>query len=224
MPANTTIPARVAQDEIRDVYARVAPVYDVWARLTETRARRRCLELARVRDGEDVLEVAVGTGLAFAEIVRANPSGVTEGIDLTEAMLARAEVKVAELPGRHRLQVGDARRLPFADVSFDLIVNNYMFDLLPEQDFAPVLHEFRRVLRPGGRIALVNLAEPERIASRLWTAIYRINPKWMGGCRPVALAEHLDRAGFVGVTRETLTQLTFPSEILTAQRARNDGD
>src|SRR5437868_4592101 len=91
--------ARIPQEAIPSVYARVAWIYDVWAALTETRARRACLVRAAVRDGETVLEVAVGTGLAFRELVCANPSGRTEGIDLTEAMLARALRKVEGLPG-----------------------------------------------------------------------------------------------------------------------------
>jgi ubiquinone/menaquinone biosynthesis C-methylase UbiE len=94
-----------------------------------------------------------------------------------------------------------------------------MFDLLPEPDFSPVLAEFHRVLRPGGRVVIVNLGEPQHAASRVWTLIYAINPKWLGGCRPVTLAPYLEAAGFTDVTRETLSQLTFPSEILTARKA-----
>jgi ubiquinone/menaquinone biosynthesis C-methylase UbiE len=65
------------------------------AYLTESKARDRCLEIAAIQDGESVLEVAVGTGLAFERILKANPSGRNEGIDLTEAMLNRAEKRAA---------------------------------------------------------------------------------------------------------------------------------
>ena len=209
--------ARVPQAEITGVYDRVAWIYDVWAALTESRARRTCLSRAAVRDGESVLEIAVGTGLAFRELVRANPSGRTEGVDLTEAMLARARRKVAKLPGRHALRVGDAHALDFEAGTFDLVVNNYLFDLLPEADFAPVLAEMRRVLRPGGRLVLVNMALGETRRQRLYEAIYRLQPSLMGGCRGVTLAPHVERAGFVGVRTERLTQLGFPSEIVTAR-------
>ena len=84
--------ARIAKEQVSAVYGKIAPLYDVWAWLTERHARRRCLELAAVQDGEDVLEVAVGTGLAFVEILEANPSGRNEGVDLTAAMLIRAPV------------------------------------------------------------------------------------------------------------------------------------
>ena len=47
---------------------------------------------------------------------------------------------------------------PMNENSFDLLINNYMFDLLPEPDFEPVLAEFGRVLKPGGRLVLANMA------------------------------------------------------------------
>jgi len=104
----------------------------------------------RVRDGEAVLEVAVGTGLLFADVLRQNPHGRNEGIDLTEAMLDRARAK-AERSGatNWQLRVGDAYRLDVADASFDVVVNSYLFDLLPEPDFPTVLGELHRALRPG---------------------------------------------------------------------------
>jgi ubiquinone/menaquinone biosynthesis C-methylase UbiE len=209
--------ARVPQDAIAGVYGRIAWMYDAWAMLTETRARRLCLERAHVVDGERVLEVAVGTGLAFRELVRANPSGLTEGIDLTEAMLARARRKVASLPGRYRLRVGDAHELDFADGAFDLVVNNYMFDLLPEVDFVPVLRELHRVLAPGGRLVVVNMATSTRTRHRFYEWVYRLHPSLLGGCRGVELAPFVREAGFFDVHTERLTQLGFASELVTAR-------
>jgi ubiquinone/menaquinone biosynthesis C-methylase UbiE len=211
--------ARVPQREIPSVYARVAWIYDVWAALTETRARQACLARADVRDGETVLEVAVGTGLAFRELVRANPSGRTEGVDLTEPMLSRARRKVEGLPGNHRLRVGDAHQLGFGDGTFDLLVNNYMFDLLPEEDFVPVLQEMRRVLKPDGRLVLVNMAVGHGRVERIYEAVYRRSPALLGGCRGVALAPFVERAGFASVRTERLSQLGFASEIVTARAA-----
>jgi ubiquinone/menaquinone biosynthesis C-methylase UbiE len=210
--------ARIPQSIIPSIYGRIARVYDLWAALTESRARRACLSRAAVRDGETVLEIAVGTGLAFRELVLANPSGRTEGIDLTEPMLERARRKVAALPGRHRLRVGDAHRLDFEDGTFDLVVNNYMFDLLPEQDFAPILGEMRRVLRSSGRLVLVNMAVGESPQHRLYEAVYRLSPAMMGGCRGVALAPFVERAGFDEVRVERVSQLGFPSEIVSARK------
>lgn len=213
-------PARLDKAAVVDTYTRLAPLYDLWAKLTETRARRRAVALAGVRDGESVLEVAVGTGLTFADLLQANPGGRTEGIDLTPAMLARARRRAESLEGTGtwNLQTGDAYALPFGDATFDVVHNAYMFDLLPEADFGRVLAEMRRVLRPGGRLVLVNMGQGRRWWHRIPEAIYRLRPQWMGGCRGVALADAVAAAGFEGSTREEVVQCGFPSEIIVARR------
>ncbi len=207
--------ARIDKGGITGIYRRIAPTYDLWARLTERKARDRCLELAAIRDGENVLEVAVGTGLAFERILRANASGRNEGIDLTEAMLARAERKAAGSGiGNYRLRVGDAYDLDFPDNSFDVLINNYMFDLLPQRDFAVVLQEFKRVLRAGGRLAMVNMTRGERWYNAIWERIYQISPALLGGCRGVSLLPELEASGVTVMRREYVSQMTFPSEII----------
>jgi ubiquinone/menaquinone biosynthesis C-methylase UbiE len=207
--------AQIEKGRVADIYRRIAPSYDLWAWLTESRARDRCLELAAIQDGEDVLEVAVGTGLAFERILEANPSGRNEGIDLTEAMLNRAEEKAARSgSNNYRLRVGDAYDLDFPDDNFDVLINNYMFDLLPQQDFLTVLEEFRRVLRSGGRLAMVNMTTGQRWYNGIWDRIYRINPALLGGCRGVLLLPQLEACGFQQTKREYMSQLTFPSEIV----------
>jgi ubiquinone/menaquinone biosynthesis C-methylase UbiE len=207
--------ARIEKGRVADLYRKIAPSYDLWAWLTESKARNRCLDLAAIKDGELVLEVAVGTGLAFERILVANPSGRNEGIDLTEAMLIRAEKKAAKSGlDNYRLRVGDAYDLAFPDDSFDVLINNYMFDLLPQQDFRTVLEEFKRVLRPGGRLVMISMTKGERWYNGLWERIYRINPALLGGCRGVLLLPQLEACGFGQTRREYVSQLTFPSEIV----------
>ena len=207
--------AQIGKDRVSDIYRKIAPAYDLWAWCTERKARDRCLELAAIQDGEDVLEVAVGTGLAFERILQANPSGRNEGIDLTEAMLIRARKKAAKTGStNYRLRIGDAYDLDFEERSFDVLINNYMFDLLPQRDFRAVLAEFARVLRPGGRLILVNMTEGERWYNRIWELVYRINPALLGGCRGVLLLPHVDACGFRQTKREYVSQWTFPSEII----------
>ncbi|MBT8102918.1 MAG: methyltransferase domain-containing protein [Gammaproteobacteria bacterium] len=210
--------AHIEKGSVAGVYGKIAHAYDLWAWLTESKARDRCLELAGIKDGENVLEVAVGTGLAFEKILQENPSGENEGIDLTEAMLIRAEQKAAKSGStNYRLRVGDAYELDFLDNTFDVLINNYMFDLLPQRDFLTVLTEFKRVLRPGGRLAMVNMTKGEHWYNGLWERIYRINPALLGGCRAVSLIPFVEECGFIQTRREYLSQLTFPSEIICAR-------
>ena len=215
IPSTGILDAKLTKAQIPGVYKSKAAVYDIWGRLTESKAQRRCIQLAAIQDGEAVLEVAVGTGLTFNRILQHNPSGINEGIDLTEAMLAKARQKAAQSgTANYRLRPGDAYSLDFADSTFDVLINNYMFDLLPETDFPHILSEFGRVLKPGGRLVLVNMARNGRWYNQIWDAIYRLQPGWMGGCRGVALRSYVEHAGFQHVTRQFISQMTFPSEIL----------
>jgi len=210
--------AKLNKAEIVKTYSGKAAIYDLWGYLAETKARLRSLGLAEISDGETILEVAIGTGLTFQEILKANPNGRNIGIDLTPAMLKKARIKAMKSGTSHfELSVGDAYQLKFPDHQFDLLVNNYMFDLLPEEDFVRVLIEFRRVLKPDGRIVLVNMTKGEKASQQFWELAYRIQPKWMGGCRGVLLAEPMREAGFKHIRREMISQLGFPSEILTAR-------
>ena len=198
-----------------EIYRKFAPSYDLFARLTETKAHDRCLELAAIQNGEAVLEVPVGTGMAFMRILAVNPDGRNEGIDLTNAMLERAEQRAAAAGfENYRLRIGDAYKLKFPDGGFDVIVCNYLFNLLPQKDFGAVLEEFKRVLRPAGRLAMVNMTPGEYRRNKFWDRLYRINPAFTGGCRGVRLLPHLQSAGFNRTSREYVSQLTFPSEII----------
>ena len=209
--------ARLSKKNVIAVYSSIASVYDLWGRLTETRARKMALALAGVRDGEAILEVALGTGLTFEEILKANPHGSNAGVDITPAMLEKARLKAAQTgQSNYRLELGDAYDLQFPDGQFDLLMNNYMFDLLPEKDFIPVLKQFKRVLKLRGRIVLVNMTRGEHLYEYFWETLYQINPSWLGGCRGVLLSQAMQAAGFVNTHRETVSQFGFPSEIISA--------
>ena len=77
------------------MYDRIAAIYDIWGKLTESHARNRAIELAEIKDGQTILEVAVGTGPAFYEIVKRNPNGTNAGIDLSQGMLEKAKKRVS---------------------------------------------------------------------------------------------------------------------------------
>jgi len=209
--------AKLDKDQVRAVYRKIAARYDNWSRLAESKARQRCLELAAIRNGEAVLEVAVGTGILFEQVLKANPKGRNEGIDLTEEMLAHAKARAAKLGAQHfDLKVGDAYSLDYPDNSFDVLLNNYMFDLTPEKDFLHILSEFKRVLRAGGRLVMANMTTGTRWFNAIWGCFYKLNPALVGGCRGIELSPYLQRAGFQEIRREYISQLTFPSEVIYA--------
>ena len=212
------VEVNISKEEIKRRYARLSRTYDFWGLLTESKGSARALKLACVRDGECVLEVAAGTGTVFEKILRLNPSGKNAGIDLSLEMLERARKRLAGRFSNYTLAAGDAYSLSNPDESVDLLVCNYMFDLLPEEDFPKILREFARVLKPKGRIAITTMTSGNRWDSRFWNWLVRVAPKALQGCRPVSLEEDLRNTGFKNVKVEHVYQFTFPSLVLYAQR------
>jgi ubiquinone/menaquinone biosynthesis C-methylase UbiE len=81
------------------------------------------LELAEIKNGQRILEIAVGTGLAFYEIVKRNPDGTNIGVDISEGMLKRAEKRLRKLSGvNYELKIGNAFRLEEEDEHFDVLI------------------------------------------------------------------------------------------------------
>ena len=208
-----------SDDSHKDRYSRIAWFYNLWSSLTEQRAAKKVIEWAEIRNGEQILEVAVGTGLVFAEIVRYNPSGFTRGIDISPRMLARAEMLMKNQPEQqYDLQIGSAYKLPFESNTFDLVVNNFMLDLMPEEDFPIILSEFHRVLKPNARLVISTMTFGRSWYNKIWHFIARHMPSLLTGCRPVTMSRFLAEAGFVSVQSVYLSQNTFPSEVLRSEK------
>jgi demethylmenaquinone methyltransferase/2-methoxy-6-polyprenyl-1,4-benzoquinol methylase len=204
--------ATISRAETRRIYNALGGDLDRAARFEE-RAKALALALIAVRPGESELQVGVGTGADQAVLASAVGSGgMLVGSDLARGMLLLTRERAAS-----PLAEADALRLPFRTACFDALFSAYMLDLIPLAEIPLVLAEFRRVLRPGGRIALVSLTMGIDLPSRLFVAArqlrYRLDPGRLGGCRPLQLAPLLTRAGF-SVERRVVVQRGFPSEIL----------
>jgi demethylmenaquinone methyltransferase/2-methoxy-6-polyprenyl-1,4-benzoquinol methylase len=146
----------LAPDSVRTMFDRIAPVYDVMNRVMtaglDVRWRRLAAEAA-VRKGDRVLDAACGTGdLAIADL-KAGGGKVT-GLDFSEKMLERARAKHTAIEWIQ----GDMLALPFADETFDAATVG--FGVRNVEDLALGLRELRRVLRPGGRLAILEITQP----------------------------------------------------------------
>jgi demethylmenaquinone methyltransferase/2-methoxy-6-polyprenyl-1,4-benzoquinol methylase len=149
----------LAPDAVRTMFDRIAPVYDLMNRIMtaglDGRWRRLAASLV-VRPGDRVLDAACGTGdLAVADL-RAGAARVT-GLDFSERMLARARGKA---PALDWVQ-GDMLALPFADETFDAATVG--FGVRNVADLPLALSELRRVLHPGGRVAILEITQPRGV-------------------------------------------------------------
>lgn len=204
---------------VRRFYHLFSPLYGVLISPVERPAHRQAVAALAIAPGERALEVAVGPGIAFLEILAATgKDGRVFGLDFAHGMLLRTS-KRARAAGHSNfcLVEGDACKIPFATHAFDALYNAYMFDLLPLSQMKAVLGEFRRVLKPGGRLALLN--STRRGPARSWyERFYGLLPGTVavylvGGCRPVLTQPQVEAAGFCDVRREVLTGL-WSSELV----------
>ena len=145
----------------------------------DPRWRRTMVDEIAPRDGQRIADVATGTGMVVAELLRRARVSVI-GVDQSEAMLTRARARFAAGPGgagggepQVTLLAGEAEQLPFADASFDALTFTYLLRYV--EDPAAVLRELARIVRPGGRVASLEFGVPPltaaRIAWRLYTAV-----------------------------------------------------
>ncbi len=203
----------------REDFRKVAGIYDLWSRLTESRAVRKALQLAEIRNHQDILEVACGTGVVFEAIVHQNSGGHNTGIDLSPAMLAKAKKRLSGFDGNaFRLEEGNALHLDFSGDSFDILFNNYMVDLMPEESFITIAREFFRVLRPGGLAVMTTFSPGRNRVNRFWGWVAEKYPDLLTGCRPVDFKDSLRTAGFVIEEAIPVSQNTFPSEVIRARK------
>ncbi len=206
----------LAPDGVRAMFDRIAPVYDVMNRVMTgglDQRWRRITARAVVRPGDRVLDACCGTGdLALAGVAA---GGRVTGLDFSERMLERARQKS---PLVEWLQ-GDVLELPFADGVFDAATVG--FGIRNVSDLGAGLHELRRVLAADGRLAILEITQPQGALAlfyRLWfdrvvPLLGRVLP---GGAAYTylpasvrrfpgtdALAEQLGEAGFADVTYRT---------------------
>ena len=159
---------RLPAGQVQAMFDRIAAVYDPMNTAMTAglhhRWRSRAAELARVGPGDRVLDVATGTGdLALELARRVWPGGEVIGSDFAEAMLDRAREKAlgaGEGSVRPRFEWADALELPYDDHSFDAATVG--FGARNFEDLGRGLAEMARVVRPGGRVVVLEITTPTR--------------------------------------------------------------
>ena len=184
----------ITHEQARRFYDRIGRGLDARP-LSERRALDALAAQGDFTRASSVLEFGCGTGRFAARLLREKlPEGATYlGLDVSPRMAGLARAAVAPWAGRARVELSDgAIRLPVPDASADRVVSTYVLDLLSPADAAAFAAEARRVLRPGGRLALASLAPGHtpaaRLVTRLWQALWRLNPALLGGCRPLRVS------------------------------------
>jgi demethylmenaquinone methyltransferase/2-methoxy-6-polyprenyl-1,4-benzoquinol methylase len=166
VPRITRASGTLSPDGVRAMFDRIAPVYDAMNRVFTVGLDGRWRKLAAaavVRPGDRVLDAACGTGdLAIAA---RDAGGKVTGLDFSERMLERARRKSSQIDWVQ----GDALALPFEDGAFDAATIG--FGIRNVDDLDAGLRELARVVRPGGRLAVLEITRPTGVLRpffRLW--------------------------------------------------------
>ena len=189
-------PPSFDRERARRAWDRFARAYDPTILLLERGLLGDGRRWLGARATGDVLEVAIGTGRNahyFAPAVR------LAGVDISPRMLARAKRRALALGRTVELGVGDAEALKFADASFDTVV--FSLALCSIRDDRAAVHEAMRVLRPGGRLLLLeHVRSPHRLVRVLQAGLESITVRSLGDHQLRDPRAHVLAAGFELVT------------------------
>lgn len=136
----------------------------VWwmTRGREQAFRAEQLDIAEVGEGQALLDVGCGTGtLAIAAARRVGPGGSVVGVDPSPEMVARASGKARRAGVAVTFMAGAAQALPVPDGSIDVVLCTLVLHQLPGEGLHGAFAEFRRVLKPGGRLLVVDIGGPQ---------------------------------------------------------------
>lgn len=180
-------------------YDRIAPLYDwldgVYERSWKWRLRAELFRHARGR----ILDAGVGTGCNMPFYP---PGAEVVGVDASRRMLAKARARAHALGRPVELRAMNLLALDFPEASFDSVAVTFVLLCLPDELQAPALRELRRVLRPGGRILLLDYRLSSRPWLRLWMRCLSPWLRWaFAGRFDTSTERHLGAAGLVPVER-----------------------
>ncbi len=170
--------------EVRQMFSSIATRYDVTNEVLSLGIhrlwRRKAVRLSQARPGDRVLDCASGTGdLALAFKRQVGEAGRVVGTDFCKEMLDSAPAKAAREGLQVEFQVADAMDLPFADDAFD--VASIAFGIRNVDDPVKCLREMARVVRPGGRVVVLEFGQPTGFFGALFRFYSKVVMPRVGG-------------------------------------------
>ena len=212
-----------SKEDARASYNRLSRWYDVIAGSTEKKYRDWGLEKLSAQAGEKILEVGFGTGHCLVSLAGAvGPNGGVIGVDISDGMLAiaRARLENEGLSDRVELHLGDAARLDFIESgTLDGVFMSFTLELFDNPEIPRVLQECHRILKPGGRLAVVSMTKtnPPGVAVRMYEWFHEKVPNY-ADCRPIFARQAIEQSGFSIQDVSVSSMWGLPVEIVLGKK------
>jgi ubiquinone/menaquinone biosynthesis C-methylase UbiE len=212
-----------SKEAARASYNRLSRWYDLVAGGTEKKYRDWGLEKLSAQPGEKILEVGFGTGHCLVSLAKAvGPGGGVTGLDISDGMLAIARERLQRegLDERVDLHLGDAANLDFIETgSLDGVFMSFTLELFDNPEIPRVLQECHRILKPGGRLAVVSMTKtnPPGVAVRMYEWFHEHMPNY-ADCRPIFARQALEQSGFVIRDVSVSSMWGLPVEIVLGKK------
>ena len=213
-----------SKEAARQSYNRLSRWYDLIAGSTEKKYRDWGLQKLSARPREKILEVGFGTGHCLVALAKAvGSTGRVIGLDISDGMLAVARERLQQvgLNDRVDLHLGDAACLNFIEsASLDGVFMSFTLELFDNPEIPRVLRECQRVLRAGGRLAVVSMTKtnPPGMAVCIYEWFHTHMPDY-ADCRPIFARQALEQIGFVVDDVSMSSMWGLPVEIVLAKKA-----
>lgn len=212
-----------SKEDARESYNRLSRWYDVIAGSTEKKYRDWGLEKLSAQPGEKILEIGFGTGHCLVSLAQAvGPNGGVIGVDISDGMLAIARERLQNegLSDRVELHLGDAAELDFIEAgSLDGVFMSFTLELFDNPEIPRVLQECHRILKPGGRLAVVSMTktDPPGVAVRMYEWFHEKVPNY-ADCRPIFARGSIEQSGFAIQDVSVSSMWGLPVEIVLGKK------
>jgi demethylmenaquinone methyltransferase/2-methoxy-6-polyprenyl-1,4-benzoquinol methylase len=212
-----------SKEAARASYNRLSRWYDLVAGSTEKKYRDWGLEKLSAQPGEKILEIGFGTGHCLVSLAQAvGSTGRVLGVDISDGMLAIARERLQQegLDERVDLRLGDAAQLDFIEAnSLDGVFMSFTLELFDNPEIPRVLQECYRILKPGGRLAVVSMTKtnPPGMAVRIYEWFHEHMPDY-ADCRPIFARQALEQSGFAIQDVSVSSMWGLPVEIVLGKK------
>ena len=213
-----------SREEARHVYNRIGARQDSQA-FYEDHAASLIARHGELGTARRVFEFGCGTGRFALRLLseHLSPDATYRAVDISPTMVGLAQGRLAPFASRAEVALTDgAPPDEEPSESYDRFISTYVFDLLSEDDIEGVLQEAHRILQPGALLCLSSLSPGSSLAPRLvaglWSALHRLSPRLVAGCRPLELLGRLSSSQWRIRHHLQIAPFALPSDVVIAER------